>query len=86
MGILGTMVSQKYEVDHGRIFIDMKNNLNESEKAAKHKEVDELEQKLYLYQAGWGVLIIIGIALPTGILIIRAQRRKKQRCLTQHTS
>ncbi|WP_181309101.1 hypothetical protein [Rufibacter sp. XAAS-G3-1] len=77
LAILDIMVSQKYEVDQGRTFIDINDRLSDSERARAHKKIDKLEKNLNTQQTIYTVLLLSGLTIPTGMLIYNSKRKKR---------
>ena len=74
VGLLGTMVTDKYQVEHARIFLDIDSKkLTEKEIQKKSKEIDNLEKSVNRQQ-----ILMFGIAtigLISGITLLRNKKR-----------
>ena len=74
IGILGTMITEKYQVNHERTFLEIDSNkLSEREIREKTKEINDIEnnvkrQKLFMFG-------IAGIGLISGIMLLRNKKK-----------
>lgn len=74
IGLLGTMITDKYQVEHARTFLEIDSNkLSEIEIREKNKEIDNLEKTVKRQQ-----LLMFGIAtigLISGITLLRNKKK-----------
>lgn len=71
-GLLGTMVTDKYQIEHARIFVDINvAKMTEEERAEELKNIDQQERKLRLTQYTLIGLAAISFLMATGLLINR---------------
>ena len=71
-GLLGTMVNDKYQIEHARIFVDIdSNNMTDEERTEELKRIDEQEKELKLTQYTLIGLAAIFFFTATGLLINR---------------
>ncbi len=74
MGYLGTMVSDKYEVEHARIFVEIDSDkYTENEKQEILNEIDQLENLLRNQRL---FILIVGICAFLGISYLLIKRQK----------
>ncbi|WP_310993126.1 hypothetical protein [Aequorivita marina] len=77
VGLLGTMVTDKYQVEHARIFLDIDSKkLTEKEIQKKSKEIDNLEKSVK--SVNRQQILMFGIAtigLISGITLLRNKKR-----------
>lgn len=73
LGLLGTAVTEKYQIEHGRMFIEMDADEQPIEKTNnKLKEIDEIERELRLTQTA-----LISLAFTSVICIIILTLKRK---------
>jgi len=74
IGLLGTMVTDKYQVEHARTFLEIDSKkLTEKEIREQTKEIDNLEKSVKRQQ-----ILMIGIAtigFISGISLLRHKKR-----------
>ncbi|MCG8839023.1 hypothetical protein G1K37_11765 [Tenacibaculum dicentrarchi] len=74
IGLLGTMVTDKYQVEYARIFLEIDSKkLTEKEIQEQNKEIDSLEKSVNRQQ-----ILMIGIAtigLISGITLLKNKNR-----------
>ena len=74
MGLLGTAVTEKYQIEHGRMFVEMDADKQPIEKTNKElKEIEKLENEVHLTQT---VLISIIFTSLISIIILTLKRKK----------
>jgi len=74
MGLLGTAVTEKYQIEHGRMFVEMDADKQPIEKTNNElKEIDKLENEVHLTQT---VLISIIFTSLISIIILTLKRKK----------
>jgi len=76
IGYLGVGVSLKYEVDHGRIFTEMNDNLTDEQRELEMREIYQLEEKYHRELMIYGLIGFVGLIVPTGLIIQRLKREK----------
>ena len=71
-GLLGTMVTDKYQIEHARIFVDIDSDkMTDEERTEELKRIDEQEKELRLTQYTLIGLAAISFLTATGLLINR---------------
>lgn len=71
-GLLGTMVTDKYQIEHARIFVDIDSDkMTDEERTEELKRIDEQEKELRLTQYTLIGLAAIFFLTATGLLINR---------------
>ena len=74
IGLLGTMITDKYQVEHSRTFLELDSNkLTEKEVLEKAKEIDSLEKSINRQQ-----ILMIGMAsigLISGVSLLRNKKK-----------
>jgi hypothetical protein len=73
MGILGTGVSLKYEVDEAYIFVDIDQKTSQHEKEIEHNQIDKHAWALRLTLVGWTVGLF---ACPVAATILLEKRKR----------
>lgn len=73
MGVIGTSVSMKYEVDHGYIFTEINSTLSPFEKIVKMAEIEKLGKELSKQRIAYLVSIPVSVLL---IIKLLAKRKK----------
>jgi hypothetical protein len=69
-GLLGTMVTDKYQIEHARIFVDIySDKMTDEEQTEELKRIDEQEKELRLTQYTLIGLAAIFLLTATGLLI-----------------
>ena|SRR5690606_29376242 len=83
IGFLGTMITDKYQVDHARTFVEIDSDrLTDTEKKNKLTEIDKLEnsirkQQIFVFALG------IGACIGTSYLLIKRKQLIKKN-VAQH--
>ncbi|MBE7646716.1 hypothetical protein F7644_12075 [Tenacibaculum finnmarkense genomovar ulcerans] len=73
MGLLGTALTEKYQIEHGRMFVEMDADEQPIEKTNNElKEIDKLENEVHLTQM---VLISIVFTSLISIIILTLKRK-----------
>ena len=71
-GLLGNMVTDKYQIEHARIFVDIDSDkMTNEERTEELKRIDEQEKKLRLTQYTLIGIAAISFLTATGLLINR---------------
>jgi len=71
-GLLGTMVTDKYQIEHARIFVDMDaDEMTDEERTKELEKIDQQEGQLRLTQYTLIGLALICFLTATGLLINR---------------
>ena len=74
IGLLGTAVTEKYQIEHGRMFVEMDAEEQPIEKINNElKEIDKLENEVHLTQT---VLFSIVFTSLISIIILTLKRKK----------
>ncbi len=71
MGVLGTGVSLKYEVDQARIFVEINDKTTIAEKEQAQKEIDKQERELKRTLYFWNIGLFAFPISATTLLIFR---------------
>jgi prephenate dehydrogenase len=72
LGLIGTMITDKYQVEHARIFVEIDANKKTDEQTKKDlKSIDKFEKELILQQAALIVTGIIFFLTATLLLLLR---------------
>ena len=81
IGLLGTAVTEKYQIEHARMFIEMDADEQTIEKTKKElKEVDVLENEIRMTQ---NILISMTIVSLISIILLFVYRNKIIKTKTQ---
>lgn len=74
IGLLGTAVTEKYQIEHGRMFVEMDADEQPIEKTNNEfKKIDELENEVRLTQV---VLTLITLASLISIILLILKRKQ----------
>ncbi len=74
IGLLGTMVTEKYQIEHPRMFVEMDEDIQPYELTKQELDkIDKLEKEVHLTQS-----ILVGVVLTAffSILVLFLQRKK----------
>ena len=83
-GLLGTMVTDKYQIEHARIFVDIDaDEMIEEERDEELKNIDQQERELRLTQYTLIGLAAISFLTATGLLV---NKKKIIKNAAQHLS